>query len=98
MKKKFLPFACLTRRKRRDLYVRLRWRIRNTASVYGGTFTSHQLLDEPNRPVLFNQWADILFCGSDGVTIWNATIITTAADFAWAFQPRQSPYLFCINI
>jgi hypothetical protein len=49
--------------------------------MYGGLFTSYQVLDEPDRPSLYNQWADVIFCSSDGLTIWNATIITTAADF-----------------
>jgi hypothetical protein len=81
MNKTYLPFVHLSRRKRRDLYVRLRWRIRYTASTYGGMFTSYQILDEPDQPAIYNQWADVYFCGSDGLTIWNADIITTAADF-----------------
>jgi hypothetical protein len=81
MHRKHIPFIHLPHRKRRDLFVRLRWRIRYTASIYGGLFTSYQILNEPGRPTLYNQWADVLFCDSDGLTIWNATIITTAADF-----------------
>jgi hypothetical protein len=81
MRKKHIPFVHLPRRKRRDLYVRLRWHIRNTAAIYGGLFTSHQVLDEPGESAIYNQWADVLFCGSDGLTIWNAEIITSTTDF-----------------
>lgn len=53
-------------------------------------FTSHQLLDEPGRPDIYNQWFDFLFLGMDGHTIWNAEIITgqmafwdQISDLAW---------------
>jgi hypothetical protein len=81
MNKTYLPFVHLPRRKRRDLYVRLRWHIRKTAAIYGGLFTSHQVIDEPGRPALYKQWADVFFCGSDGLTIWNAEVLTTTAAF-----------------
>lgn len=42
---------------------------------------SPHVLDEPGRPALYNQWADAYFLGSDGLTIWNATIITAAREF-----------------
>jgi hypothetical protein len=71
----------LSHRKRRDNYIRLRQKIRNDTSVYGGLFTSHQILNEPGRPALYNQWADITFLGSDGLTIWNTEIITAARYF-----------------
>jgi hypothetical protein len=80
-RKKFIPFTHLPRRKRRELYIRLRWRIRRTAATYGGDFTNHQVLTEPGRPSLFNQWADVYFCGGDGITIWNAEVITTTCAF-----------------
>ncbi|MCG8273900.1 hypothetical protein MIC97_20665 [Aquamicrobium sp. NLF2-7] len=44
-------------------------------------FTSHQVLDEPGRPALYNQWFDFVFPGLDGRTIWNAEIITARKDF-----------------
>jgi hypothetical protein len=81
MRKKQISFLHLSRRKRKELYVKLRWRIRHTAPRYGGMFTSYQLLDELDRPSIYNQWADVYFCGSDGLTIWNADILTTTAAF-----------------
>jgi len=81
MRKKIIPFIHLLRRKRRELYVQLRWRIRYTSPTYGGLFTSYQVLDEPDRPPHYNQWADVYFCGMDGLTIWNATVVTTAEAF-----------------
>lgn len=75
------PYWTLSRRKRRDNYIRLRQKIRNNTSVYGGLFTSHQIINEPGRPPLYNQWADILFLGSDGLTIWHTEIITAARAF-----------------
>lgn len=75
------PFSELSRRLRRDLYVRLRWKITRTASYYGGKFTSDVLLDEPGKPGLYKQWIDCLFLGGDGLTIWNATIVTATQQF-----------------
>ncbi|QRZ12840.1 hypothetical protein JWJ88_09560 [Paracoccus methylovorus] len=71
-----LPFGELSRRRQRDAFVQLRWRIVRDTPRYGGMFTSHQLLDEPGRPDIYNQWFDFLFLGMDGHTIWNAEIIT----------------------
>jgi hypothetical protein len=45
-------------------------------------FTSHLVLDEPDRPDLYNQWFDFIFLGQDRFTIWNAVIITARQD-AW---------------
>lgn len=81
MHKKRKPYWTLPRRKRRDNYIRLRQKILNDSSVYGGLFTSHQIINEPGRPSICNQWADIFFLGSDGLTIWNAEIITTTRAF-----------------
>jgi hypothetical protein len=79
----FTPFAQLPRRQRRNLYVSLRWTIKQEADKYGGKFTSRLILDEPGRPSLYKQWFDdVLFLGADGVTIWNATICT-APDAFW---------------
>ncbi len=80
-RRKRQPYWTLPRRKRRDSYIRLRQKIFNDSSVYGGLFTSHQIINEPGRPAIFNQWADILFLGSDGFTIWNTEIITTTRAF-----------------
>jgi hypothetical protein len=80
-RKKKPPYQHLSRHKQRDNFIRLRQKIRNDTSVYGGQFTSDHVLDEPGRPALYNQWADIYFLGSDGLTIWNATILTAAREF-----------------
>lgn len=71
-----LPFGELSRRRKRDAFVQLRWRILCDTPRYGGIFTSHQTLDEPGRPDIYNQWFDFLFLSMDGHTIWNAEIIT----------------------
>ena len=78
---KWIPYSRLSRRKQRDAFIRLRQKIRNEAAVYGGEFTSHHVLDEPDRPPIFNQWADFYFLGSDGLTIWNASIVTAVLEF-----------------
>lgn len=78
---KRVPYWRLSRRKQRDNFIRLRQKIRNDATVYGGLFTSDHVLNEPGRPPLYNQWADAYFLGSDGLTIWNATIITAVREF-----------------
>jgi hypothetical protein len=75
------PYGQLSRRKQRDNFIRLRQKIRNDTSIYSGQFTSPHVLNEPGRPALYNQWADAYFLGSDGLTIWNATIITAAREF-----------------
>jgi hypothetical protein len=80
--KKRPPFVTLSQHKRRDEVIRLRGRIKRDAGEYGGMFTSHLILDEPDRPDLYNQWFDFLFLGQDRFTIWNADIIT-AQQAAW---------------
>src|SRR4051794_30470575 len=78
----FTPFAELPRRQRRNLYVSLRWTIKQEADKYGGKFTTHLILDEPGRPSLYKQWFDdVFFLGADEVTIWNATICTATYEF-----------------
>jgi hypothetical protein len=80
--KKFTPFSKLSRHKQRDLYVRLRQKIKHTASDYGQNFTSRLILNEPDKPAFFNQWFDFYFLGLDGVTIWN-TALCTANQIYW---------------
>ncbi len=80
--KKFTPLSKLSRHKKRDLYVRLRKKIKQTALGYGQNFTSNLVLNEPGRPSLFNQWFDFYFLGLDGVTIWN-TALCTANQAYW---------------
>lgn len=78
---KWIPYGSLSRRKQRDAFIRLRQKIRNGAADYGGQFTSHLVLDEPDRPAIYNQWADCYFLGTDGLTIWNATIEAAVFEF-----------------
>jgi hypothetical protein len=79
----FHPFCRTATPPRRNLYVSLRWTITQEADKYGGKFTTHLMLDEPGRPKLYKQSFDVLFLGSDGHTIWNATI-STATDAFWS--------------
>ncbi|MBB6193343.1 hypothetical protein FHS51_003599 [Sphingobium wenxiniae] len=79
--RKYTPYCELSPRRRRDAFIRLRGRVLADTPTFGGQFTSHQILDEPGRPVLFNQWFDFLFLGMDGRTIWNAEIITARRHF-----------------
>jgi hypothetical protein len=83
---RFTPFAELPRRKRRDMYVSLRWKIMQDAGKYGGKFTSPLMLDEPGRPRLYKQSFDVHFLGTDGITIWNAAIFTAT----WEFWSKAS--------
>jgi hypothetical protein len=46
------------------------------------------MLDEPGRPPLYKQWFDdVLFLGTDGITIWNAAIVTATWEF-WSKASR----------
>lgn len=76
-------FVDLPRHKRGDAVIALKGQMRKYAKDYGGRFTSHLVLDEPDRPDLYNQWFDFYFPGRDKFTIWNASIITAKKDF-WA--------------
>ncbi len=71
---KYTPYSELSPRRRRDAFIRLRGKILGNTPTFGDKFTSHLILDEPERPALFNQWFDFLFLGKDGRTIWNAEI------------------------
>ncbi|MFW7354576.1 MAG: hypothetical protein ACODTL_00850 [Brucella sp.] len=72
------PFVSLPYRKRRDAFIRWRWRILLDTPIYGGHFTSQLRLDEHDEA---SDWFDFLFVGSDGQTVWNAFIITARAAF-----------------
>ncbi len=72
------PFISLPYRKRRDAFIRWRWRILKDTPIYGGLFTSQLQLDEQDCS---SDWFDFLFVGSDGQTVWNAFIITAKAAF-----------------
>lgn len=72
------PFIRLPYRKRRDAFIRWRWRILKDTPIYGGLFTSQLQLDEQDEA---SDWFDFLFVGLDGQTIWNASILTAKAAF-----------------
>lgn len=72
------PFVSLPYRKRRDAFIRWRWRILKDTPIYGGLFTSQLQLDEQDDS---SDWFDFLFVGSDGQTVWNASILTAKAAF-----------------
>ncbi|EMG51254.1 hypothetical protein WYI_23385 [Ochrobactrum sp. CDB2] len=72
------PFISLPYRKRRDAFIRWRWRILKDTPIYGGLFTSQLQLDEQDET---SDWFDFLFVGSDGQTVWNASILTAKAAF-----------------
>lgn len=78
---KYPFYSSLSLRRQRDAFIRLRWKVLRDTPIYGGMFTSHQILDEPGRPALYNQWFDFVFPGLDGRMIWNAEIITARKDF-----------------
>lgn len=72
----YTPFSRWSAHLQRDAWIRLRTRIR-AASPWGQeNLYLGRHLDEPDRPVLWNQWDDITFLGLDGRTIWNAALIT----------------------
>ena len=74
------PFVDLPRRVQREIYIRLRWKIRRDTPQYGGRFTSHLVLDD-FRPDLFNQDFDFDFLGRKRFTVWHASIITARKAF-----------------
>ena len=73
--KKRIPYCRLSRRKQRDKFIALRRKINNDKILYGGQYTTDHI------PTDGNQWEDIYFLGSDGLTIWNAEIITASLKF-----------------
>lgn len=79
---KYTPFSQWSRHKQRDQYIRLRGKIRKTKNQYGENFTSYLVLNEPDRPLFYNQWFNFCFLGLDGHTIWN-TVLYTANQAYW---------------
>lgn len=76
------PFSELSRHKQRDLYIRLRGKINHSKNRYSKDFLSTIVLDEPDRPALFDRNATFYFLGLDGHTIWN-TYLFSASDRYW---------------
>jgi len=73
-RKKHQPFYALANHKKRDHVIELKNNIKRDTQLFGGMFTSHLGLDEPDRPDLYDQWFSCLFLGRDRHTIWNASI------------------------
>jgi len=80
-RKKWTSYCRLPRRRQRDAFIRLRQKIRMETAMYGGLFMSCHVLDEPDRPAICSQWADVYFLGGDGLTIWNTEVITAYCAF-----------------
>jgi len=75
------PFHTKTPRQRARAVITLKGEIRRTQTTYGGLFTSHAPLNEPDRPEIYNSWFQFAFPGSDRRTLWNALIFTAADEF-----------------
>lgn len=75
-RRKYPRFVDLSRRRQRDAYIRLRWRILQQVPENGGMFSCPLPLGVPNGPDAPGQWFDFQFLGLDGRTIWDATILT----------------------
>lgn len=74
-------FMSLSRKKRRQLIFELRTRIRQEASYNGGRFASHQVIEDPDLPENYTQWADFHFLSRDKFVCWNAELLTAKAAF-----------------
>jgi hypothetical protein len=75
------PFSELSRHKQRDLYIRLRGKINHSKNRYSKNFLSTIVLDEPNRPALFDQYATFYFLGLDGHTIWSTYLFSANREY-----------------
>lgn len=97
--RKYITFAALPRKKRRDAVVRLGWRIQRSAMQTGTTeFWTDELLDDPVDPERQHQWSDIYFLGRDRFTLWNADIITTKLGMEDAIRERAFTTAWaCLN-
>lgn len=81
MRTKKTPFAQLSKKKRRKMGMKLRQEILQNRELFGGRFTSHQYLIEPEDDLICNQWFDFIFPGRHVYEIWNATIVTARMTF-----------------
>ncbi|WP_323641059.1 hypothetical protein [Pectobacterium polonicum] len=83
MKKKAI-FSQLSRRKRRNLVIDLKNKIRNEKMEYGGKFLSDvyfNSIDEDTLSKSTRHWVDVYFPSKKNPSIlWNATIITCLQD------------------
>lgn len=74
-------FVELARHRRRTMVRRLQTKIAANADEFGGRFTSHLAMSEPNRPPELDRWFDFKFLGLDRFTYWNACLITAGEAF-----------------
>lgn len=58
------PFHTLSRRERGNAGIRLKAKIMRTRSLYGGHFTSHLWLEEPEESPARCQWFDFFVFGT----------------------------------
>ena len=90
------PFAQLSRRRRRDAFIRLKNQIRRAAPILGGKFITHDYLHGRNG------WIDAWFLGRKAPRFYNLTLETTRYaykeavwDRAWeesyALAPEREP-------
>lgn len=79
--KRYKPFSSLSLTKRSSLGFKLRRKIARDRHIYGGRFTSHYLLIEPESHVICNQWFDFVFVGVHNYDIWEASITTARREF-----------------
>lgn len=79
--KQWIPYVDLPRRKKRDAFIKLRWRLKQEESFSGEMFTGRINLDvrDPGRSSPeFYQNATVKFLGSDGLTVWHCLMQTCA--------------------
>ena len=74
-------FVELARHRRRTMVRRLQTKIAANADEFGGRFTSHLAMSEPNRPPELDRWFDFKFLGLDRFTYWNVCLITAGEAF-----------------
>lgn len=79
--KKIRPFMTRSPRVRANEVVRLRNLLRMTSSLFGGRFTGNPSIVDPERPLLYQQDAEVYFLGTDKRVLWSAYIRTAREEF-----------------
>lgn len=79
-------FEKASARRRRDEFIRQRWRIFRDAPTYGGLFTSADALADPACPESRRRWMDVSFLALDGRRVWHAEIVTADRAFEDAVE------------
>jgi len=75
MRKKYLKFWQLPKRKQDNAYIRLKNKIIRYKNEYNELFYSDHII-EPERPDIMCNYMDAYFLGSKKPVIWNATIMS----------------------